>query len=394
MDTIQQMSLNEFATFVYKLVNVAKAENPFSVISEVKDLKFDFAAFAEPIIKKISNMDVYELAAKIKDLVKPTYIEEGKLTEFADKDYYTYDDDYEKYNKVDLTVTTTPDPDETYYTKKITTEEEIKVLINDFIATAEEKFALEIVSDNEANLKNIKLSLDYEMISGEITIDFEQDYSDELKATLATYKKFAQDVDTQSTRVFEEVLTDTVFDGFKYNDEDVTIIKENGKNIGIKIGENNSYFGTNETDEDHYYSDKKFLFEKYMMYSVSLYCGDNSYSELTFIYDTETNKFVTGKEELYKIYDLYVFDYDKNDYVSAFSEVNKAEGVISGESYYICDERGVYIFLPVDKFEDDVTYYTKAQPSGDSNHPFIIKTVNRFTKKVGYYVYYYAEARQ
>ncbi len=299
LDAIKDVTVDEFITIILKTLGKIDFDEEFKITE-----------FAEPIIDFMENSKIYDVIADFIDSNDPIYEAKIDLESFdEDVDYYIYDEEADRYEYVYDSIF---DDEETYYVLKPRTSSDVSKMIADFIDNLEENLKFEIVSDNEANLKKITLSLNFEKVKGEISVDFTKAYTDTLKNELSKYKAYAS-IDDDSTKLFEDILNDTIFDGYNNYGQSYSIIKEDDSIIGFKTinnigGATVEYIFENQTDdvssECYYYADN------FMKYSVYLEGSNGFWERFYFIYDLTNKKFVTDDEVEYYVYNIETKEFE------------------------------------------------------------------------------------
>ena len=426
---IQNMHLNDIAQMASMFI--AQSSDPV-----------DLAAMINPYVGLLDNTP-YGLIADLINMFKPNYVEvEGELTAWTENtDYYTFDLEAERYILVDQTVVESPDAETNYFTLNKYTADDISKKVSEYIKIAEDSFSLSFVTDNEANIKNINLTLEvdskYVKVNGSITIDFTKEYEDNVKEDIIDeVKANAGKYLLGSTKLLEELLTDDVFDNLKQ----YSLVKEEGKIIGIKeVNEDEDeiiyYLGTaEELEVDPEYEIESNVYplagNYYVVYAYTKISGDD-YDSLYLYYDISTKKFVTKAEATKSKY--YIWDYEQDKFVDEYVEVDKENTTpdqetdyyvitdgeyelaefdwtptwIEGKDYYLhendqyvkintttttVDEEAVYYILIDGEYESadfnykaeweaDVTYYTRFESIFDCDHNIIEKVVSVYDEK-------------
>ena len=160
----------------------------------------------------------------------------------------------------------------------------------------------EIVAES---FKERKLKIEAQSIEGDIIEDMPADRQ-------SKYKAYAS-IDDDSTKLFEDILNDTIFDGYNNYGQSYSIIKEDDSIIGFKTinnigGATVEYIFENQTDdvssECYYYADN------FMKYSVYLEGSNGFWERFYFIYDLTNKKFVTDGEVEYYVYNIETKEFE------------------------------------------------------------------------------------
>ncbi len=284
----------------------------------------DLTAFVENVTYYEAPVDNYNRVYSDEFDENETYYvkngeeyEEVEITEF-DKSvtYYTREDYYAK------TEDTTPEEGKTYYVEvgaRAITAKEIASVVEQYstmiFENLDETIALNIVTNNDVDLKTIDITLNTPVFAGTIIFDFTQEYADNLNEELAKLEAYARVEEEGKTELFEEIVTEDAFadlnsDGTKYE-----LITEDGKTIGLKVT-NYQYtyymFGTFsdfKCNYDNIWVLKEYIGGSIWEYTLKTYgykeeilstniAGsekDPDYvmlNQLHLYYDTETKKFV------------------------------------------------------------------------------------------------------
>lgn len=174
--------------------------------------------------------------------------------------------------------------------------------VNAGIDELEDMLKIQFVTDNNANVKNVVVELDSKIAKGKLTFDFTKTYSDTLNEELKPYIPYASESDDESTKVFEEIMNDHIFDDIT----DYEIIKENDKYVGFKEEDEQTTttykFGkTGDFDDYELESSKKHIYGNYWLYYVGVYSEkvakntegatpEKAEKEFKFYYNSETKK--------------------------------------------------------------------------------------------------------
>ena len=177
--------------------------------------------------------------------------------------------------------------------------------VEDILTLIDESFNVTFVTDNEADLKELTLSLNTKLVSGKIKFDFEAEYVDELNESLE-----AQYIKEQLSNDFEEILNDNIFDELNaLEDSYVTyaLNKEEDKYVGFTTVEiNDDYTETRvyRFDAKDLEIDKDYKYGNIWYYSIECSAsvvrdyGDGEIvdkglttSSISFYYDDDTKTF-------------------------------------------------------------------------------------------------------
>ena len=397
IESLQSLTFDEMISGLYPygvLLDIIKRDPNIDMLNP----NIKLVSILAPIVDQYKDAKIYEFIAKVYDKMKPDYVITTDTEWDDNKEYYIYDEDDEEYILVDKDEVTAPIDDVTYYVTKATTAKELAEKFDDIISKLKENVKLEIVTDNDAKLQKIVLDVKYDPVFGNINIDFTKAYNDPYRSTLLTNARYASEYDGESTAVLEKYLTDDIFEGYDENGTTFELVKQNGKYIGFKeineFYERIYLFGENEEDGDDYFSRKDYYALDVVEFRVGVYDYENKFfTTFDWRYDLKTKKFFYDHDM--DIDDEYYFDYTKNEYVSVYVEVDRTETEAPAprKSYFTYDEElDKYTYKPgLTNFEEGVKYYTLVEPTGDVDHPFVVKTIQRYQQCVYYVMIYFSK---
>lgn len=399
-DTLQNMTVKQLLGKGYMLYAMLSTPDEVNMkyITEGIDIDKIIAPYVE-MAKQLKGAKVYDLIAPFVDRMLPNFVEISVTEWDTKKTYFTYNEETKQYDIVDTTVVTAPQANVKYYEIVERDAAALTKLISDGIKFVDDGLTFNIVTDNDAKLKNILFALDFDKVKGEINVDFTQEYKDEIREDLLKNIPYANRLDDNSTQYFEELLNDNVFNGYVGDGgETYSLVKENDKYVGFKTTLGSTVteysFGTNKEKGDKYSSEINYYGSHYLSIYVRCYNKtDKKFTyNLLFIYDVEAKKFVSPS---LLIIDEYYYDYAKKDFVSIMVEVDTEEVKTPEEdtSYYVFNEAtNAYDLATVTTFEENVKYYTKKNAEVDATHPFIVKSVSRLTGSISYEVRFFVSA--
>jgi hypothetical protein len=421
LDAIKTIDVNYLATQIYRIVSKYQMRNETSSSEEYKNAmerinntEINVDAIINPILVQFGEQKVYDLIAEALDQYMPIY-EVAEVTAWAeDTEYYTYSDELKSYFEVDTEEVTTPVAGTTYYVLKERTAADVVALIDERIEFLADSISLDIVSDNQSKLQKVELGLDFEVVSGTITLDFVTAYSDEVNADLQNYKVYVEEEDYESTRIFEEVATEAAFEGYKEDTMVYSVIKdeETGKVIGIRWDDGDEYalyyFGENKSEYDEFESAKEYFDENILRYDVCLKNEDGDFEQMHFYYDLTSKKFLDDEDYNYTL--TYYYDYETEDYVLLegynFNDYAILDGLllldiervnteevttpVAGTRYFYFDEEWELCSdSSLEAFDEETTYFTATVIAAEEDRPLVIKNVNKKTGKANYHEVYY-----
>lgn len=397
IEPMQKLSVNDILTKLYPMVSpivtkVLKIEMP--KLDSEEGFKLDqFLAPVVEIIKEIKDTKIYTFAAKGIDSINPLY-EEVQVTAWdPDTDYYTKENN--TYSIVDKNEVSTPNPDVTYYTRYSRTVDDVKNMIDGLIAEFDENITLKVITDNEAKIQKIEFELGFDKISGGFTVDFTQEYKDDVKETLAYAKLYEHTCFENSTEAMEDLLNENVFDGYvDYDGASYSLIKQNGEYIGFNRTLNNQtnsyFFGVSNETLNGYSSESDYFCDKYIRICVMCYDkANNGFKDFYFVYNVETQKFEYAAN-MYKI-EITYFDYEQNEWLSIYKEVDTTKTPDPKAEYYTYEDGEYKECGTLTAFEPNVKYYIDYTDvaEGDEEHPLKRKYENKFTGDVSYDVVFF-----
>lgn len=421
LDAIKTIDVNYLATQIYRIVSKYQMRNENSSSEEYKnamerinDTEIDVDAIINPILVKIGEQKVYDLIADALDQYMPIY-EVAEVTAWAeDTEYYIYSEELKSYFDVDTEEITAPVAGTTYYVLEERTADDVVALIDERIEFLADSISLDIVSDNQSKLQKVELGLDFEVVSGTITLDFVTAYSDEVNADLQNYKVYVKEKDYESTRIFEEVATEAAFEGYKEGEKVYSVIKdeETGKVIGIRWDDDDEYdlyyFGENKSEDDEFASEKEYFDENILMYDVCLKDEDGNFERMYFYYDLTSKKFLDDEDYNYDL--TYYYDYETEEYVllegrshsdyiiedglllldieivdteEVTTPVDETRYFYYNEKYELCSNSSL------EEFDEKTIYFTATVIAAENDRPLVFKYANKKTGKTNYYEVYY-----
>lgn len=396
IEPMQKLSVNDIITKLYPIVSpmvtsVLKIEMPKL---DAEGFKLDqFLAPVVEIIKEIKDTKIYTFAAKGIDSINPLYDEAHVKAWDPDTDYYTKENN--SYSIVDKNEVTTPVANVTYYTRYSRTVDDVKNMIDELIASFDENITLKVITDNEAKIQKVEFELGFDKISGGFTVDFTQEYKDDVKETLAYAKLYEHTYFENSTEAMENLLNENAFkDYVDYEGASFSLIKQNGEYIGFNRtlnGQTNSYFfGVNNEALNGYSSESDYFCDKYIEISVMCYDkANNDFEKFIFVYNVETQKFEYAAN-MRKI-EITYFDYEQNEWLSIYKEVDTTKTPDPKAEYYTYEDGEYKVCGTLTAFESNVKYYIDYTDvaEGDEEHPLKIKFENKFTGDASYNVTFF-----
>ena len=349
-EAIQKLTVNDILTFVYQMKELSSLQNKKYSTQEEKDkaaeeaydimsTKIDLVEFTDPYVNMIKEMKLYDVVAMLLDSKNPVFVE-AKVGESFEKGvkYYVYNENEKEYEP---TADTTPVEKTKYYVVKARTAKDIETMIDDFADMLTDSLSLEIVTDNEANLKKIELELNFDAVKGGLTVEFNGEYTDTLKDELVQYIPYANENDEYSTELFEAILTDDIFEDANGNSIFKVIKDDAGNIIGFKQKVLLSgyvyeyYFGQTEESAKFYSSEKNYYADNIVTYHVKVRTtrdnnkdGELDFESFNFLYDLTTKKFVVDNKFDYYIYNNETKEYDQ----VTEQEYNNAKALETGEA--------------------------------------------------------------
>lgn len=373
-EAIQKLTVNDILTLVYQMKEMSSLEKKKYSTEEEKEqaqeayidimnTKIDIVEFTDPYVNMIKEMKLYDVVAMLLDSKNPVFVE-AKVGESFEKGvkYYVYNENEKEYEP---TADTTPAEKTTYYVIKARTAKDVETMIDDFADMLTDSLSLEIVTDNEANLKKIELELNFDVVKGGLTVEFNGEYTDTLKDELVQYIPYANENDEYSTELFEAILTDDIFEDYNDGYSIFKAIKDEAGNIiGFKQKVLLSgyvyeyYFGQTEESAKFYSSEKNYYADNIVTYHVKVRTtrdnnkdGELDFESFNFLYDLTTKKFVVDNK-----FDYYIYNNETKEY-----------DLVTEEKYN----------------------NTKALETGEALKPFIKKKVSKLTGIAQYsYVFY------
>jgi hypothetical protein len=394
---MQKVTVNEIASKVYMIL---AATGKIDVNMDYLTNGIKIPTLLAPYVQEFKDAKLYDLFAKIYDTVKPEYtVFEGTEWE-ANTSYFTYDEDDEEYQEVDLEAVTAPEADVVYYVLKDRTGAEIGAMFDDAIDKLNKNVSLKIVTDNDVKLQTIELKVTQAPIFRTSTVDFTKLYIYQFRTTLMHDVDYASERDDESTAILENYITDGCFDGYERSGATYELASQNGEYIGIKEIKNNQehvyLFGTKTNDDEDYYSAKEFFAEGYIEIRATLYdASEKKFETFNWVYNLSTKKFEFSDDMRYE--DLYYYDYSKKEYVSVYVQVDRTQTQEPQQNtayFTYNEETKKYTQVQVTEFTEGTTYYKYVTIDGDYTHPFVIKIVSRFTKEAMYLMRYYPATTQ
>ncbi len=346
-EAIQKLTVNQILTLVYQMKEMSSLQNKKfdteeeaeEAFNEIMTTKIDLVEMTDPYVNMIKEMKLYDVVAMLLDLKNPVFVKAEVGESFANGvEYYVYNETEKEYEP---TADTTPVEKTEYYVIKARTAKDVETMIDDFADMLTDSLSLEIVTDNKANLKKIELELNFDVVKGGLTVEFNGEYTDTLKDELVKYIPYANENDEYSTELFEAILTDDIFKNASGNSDFKVIKDDAGKIIGIKeknlLSENvyEYYFGKTEVSTKFYSSEKDYYADNIVRYHVRVrstmdYNGDGEpdFTGFNFLYDLTTKKIVADNE-----FDYYIYNNETKEYNQVTKqEYDNAKASATGEA--------------------------------------------------------------
>lgn len=393
-EPMKKLSIDDILNKVYPMLQLVAMASGGKINLPSFDGEIKVDKILAPVvetIKEIKDTKIYTFVAKGIDSINPIYEEAHVTAWYPDTDYYTNEDG--KYTIVNKDEVTSPAENVIYYTRYSRTADDVKDMIDGFIASFEENVTLKIITDNEAKIQKVEFELGFDKISGGITVDFTQGYKDDVKETLAYAKDYECTSFDNSTEAMENLLNEDVFkDYVDAKGATYSLIKQNGKYLGFNRtlnSQTNSYFfGVSNDENADYYSETNYYCDKHINVRVGCYDRANDdFEDFIFVYNVETKKFVY--DEKMDIVDRTCFDYEKNEWVLYYNEVDTTTTPDPNTKYYKYENDVYGECFNLSTFDPNIKYYTKVEIKGDVNHPFKLKAEFKFTGVILYYVVFF-----
>jgi hypothetical protein len=394
IEPMKKLSIDDILNKVYPMLQLVATASGGKINLPAFDGEIKVDKILAPVvetIKEIKDTKIYTFVAKGIDSINPLYEEAHVTAWYPDTDYYTNEDG--KYAIVNKDVVTSPAENVIYYTRYSRTADDVKGMIDGFIATFEENVTLKVITDNEAKIQKVEFELGFDKISGGITVDFTQGYKDDIKETLAYAKDYEYTCFENSTEAMENLLNEDVFkDYVDAEGATYSLIKQNGEYLGFNRTLNNQtnsyFFGVSNDENEDYYSETNYYCDKHIEVRVGCYDRANDdFEDFIFVYNVETKKFVY--DEKMDIIDRTCFDYEKNEWVLYYNEVDTTTTPDPNTKYYKYENEVYSECFDLSTFNPNIKYYTKVEIKGDVNHPFKLKAEFKFKGVILYYVVFF-----